>query len=220
MRIKWLGHACFKLDFGGLKVITDPYDETVGYSLPLGDADLVTVSHDHFDHNHVAGVSGSPEVLSGPGSKEARILAKADLKVTGFPSFHDAEGGKRRGSNTIFRFQAPDLTLVHLGDLGHLPGQELVSELAGADVLLIPVGGTFTLDAAGAEQTVNLLKPKVVIPMHYKTDALKFDLAGVDDFARRFSNVKDIGEAEITLEAKNLPETGATLVYILDYARK
>jgi L-ascorbate metabolism protein UlaG (beta-lactamase superfamily) len=178
MEITWFGHACFKLlSSSGLSIITDPFDETVGYDIPNEQADIVTVSHQHFDHNYVQGVQGTPEVIS----KVGNFYVK-DIPIKGVKSYHDDKGGSKRGINIIYVVEIDGIKVCHLGDLGHILAQEQVEQIGNIDVLLIPVGGTYTIDAHAAAGVILSLKPSIVIPMHYKTDRINFPIDGVDKF--------------------------------------
>ena len=134
MEITWYGHSCFRLRDRKATVVTDPYDKSIGYSLPRIRADIVTLSHDHPHHTYVRGVKGDPKVISGPGEYEVK-----GVFITGIPTFHDKKKGSVRGRNTVFLFDFDDLTVCHLGDLGHVPTQSQVELLNDIDVLLIPV---------------------------------------------------------------------------------
>lgn len=221
MRIRWLGHACFRLETGtGLVVVTDPYDETVGYTFPETAADVVTVSHDHFDHNHVQAVAGHPLILRGAGEHSLDGLdprKTEGVQIRGVASFHDAVGGRQRGGNTIFCFTLEGMRVVHLGDLGHqlTPAQQ--AEIGPVDVLLVPVGGTYTLDAAGAAQVVEQLRPRVVIPMHYRTKALSFPLAPVDDFLRGKAGVERLHQTTLEITADGLSSFHSPRTVVLEY---
>lgn len=185
MKIKWLGHACFLITTtGGIRIVTDPFNEEVGYPLPHVEADIITVSHQHFDHSAVSVVGGRPQVVEGPG--EHRLEG---VSVRGVSTFHDKEEGRKRGTNTVFVIAVDGLNVCHLGDLGHLLSPEQVSLIGPVDVLLIPVGGTYTIDAWEAAETVAALRPRVVIPMHYKTDYINFPITGVDEFTGNFKQV-------------------------------
>ncbi len=217
MRIKWYGHACFLLDWGEVQVLTDPFDQTVGYPLPSEQVDFITVSHEHYDHNHTAGVPGEPTVFRGPGEQTHAELSKIGLRVTGFPSFHDPEQGTLRGANTIFRFTHHNLVVVHLGDLGEDLSESLVEEIGSVDILLVPVGGTYTLDAQGAYEVVQTLRPKVVIPMHYHTPVLKFELAKVTEFTRLFPQAEEVSGSEITIVGSELVASNEPKIIRLNY---
>ena len=212
MKIRWLGHACFLLTSdSGLRIITDPYTAGVfglDYAPPSETADLVTVSHDHADHNNVAAVKGNPRVVQGVGTQQAR-----DIQFRGVASAHDRSSGKERGSNTIFCFALDGINVCHLGDLGHDLSDQTVADIGKVDVLLIPVGGNFTIDAAAADRVCEKLAPKVVIPMHFKNDRCPaFPVAGADDFTRRRQQVRAIADSEVELKKEELPATTETVV--------
>ncbi|HAG11458.1 MAG TPA: MBL fold metallo-hydrolase [Desulfotomaculum sp.] len=178
MKISWLGHACFLIrSIDGTAIITDPFDDSVGYPQPRAAADLITVSHQHFDHNAVEMVSGKPRVIQTAG--EHRVNG---LKITGIPCYHDNAKGSLRGKNLIFVFEEDGFRVCHLGDLGHIPDQKLLGEIGNIDVLLIPVGGLYTIDASEAKEVISLITPSYVVPMHYKTPHLKLPISPVDNF--------------------------------------
>lgn len=185
MDIRWLGHACFLLQSeDGTRVLTDPFDETVGYPQPIRAVDIVTVSHQHFDHNAVERLPGSPEIVEGPGEQRHR-----GITFTGISTYHDGLKGAIRGSNTIFAIEIDGVRIAHMGDLGHLLTEKQAEALGAVDVLLLPVGGTFTIDADEARQTLEQLKPSITVPMHYKTRYIDFPITGVDMFTRHFRDV-------------------------------
>ncbi len=214
MKIKWVGHACFLIEGKEGWVMTDPYGESIPYRPPDYTADVITVSHDHFDHNAVERVKGSPTVIRGEGTHSA-----AGIHFQGIASFHDESGGTKRGANTIFAFEMEGLKMAHLGDLGEALSDEQVAALTEVEVLFVPVGGHFTI---GPDEAAALVKKlpnlKVVIPMHFKTDRLgdNFPIATVDNFARKVQNVKRIGSSEVILSRESLPAQQE--VWILDYA--
>jgi len=178
VKISWLGHSCFKIeDDSGRVAVTDPFDESVGYPAPRVRADVVTVSHEHYDHNNVKALRGDPAVVRGIGERSA-----AGIEFEGIASYHDDRGGKLRGKNTIFCFEMDGIRVCHLGDLGHQLGEKEAVALGEVDVLMIPVGGTFTLDAEGAKKVVGQIKPKIVLPMHFKTPVLTFEIDSADRF--------------------------------------
>jgi L-ascorbate metabolism protein UlaG (beta-lactamase superfamily) len=180
MRIFWRGHSCFHIVAeDGPSILTDPFDEAVGYVLPQVEADIVTVSHNHHDHNNVAAVIGRPAVVRGPGRHS--VLG---VEFMGHVAYHDHAHGKLRGSNTIFCFQLDGIRFCHLGDLGHALSEREVSAIGPVDVLFIPVGGIYTIDAAGAHEVEKQLHPRIVLPMHYQTEALTFELDSVDNFIK------------------------------------
>jgi len=203
VKIKWLGHACFLVtSAGGLKVITDPYavGGGINYSPIKDTADVVVVSHDHSDHNNVAAVQGKPEVIKGAGTKTAK-----GIQFKGIATSHDTSQGTQRGSNTVFCFTIDDLKLCHLGDLGHALTQAQVTEIGAVDILFVPVGGFFTIDATSANQVCDQLKPKAVIPMHFKTPKCGYAIAGVEDFLRGKKNVRKTMASEVEFQRGKLP---------------
>ncbi|MBN2209369.1 MAG: MBL fold metallo-hydrolase [Candidatus Coatesbacteria bacterium] len=206
MKIKWLGHSAFAITASdGTTVLTDPYrpgafDGAIEYGPIRGSFDVVTVSHKHADHDGVEGLAGSPTVLDAPGRKKIK-----GVEIEGLASFHDKAGGKQRGQNTIFSIKIDGLKVCHLGDLGHIPDEALLSKLGDVDVLLTPVGGTFTLDAAEAWRVVEKIKPQVVIPMHFKTPKVAFDLARVERFTAGKPDVVQAGSSEVEFTRETLP---------------
>jgi L-ascorbate metabolism protein UlaG (beta-lactamase superfamily) len=198
MKLKWLGHSCFLITSEtGLRIITDPYSTVNGinYSPVNEAADIVTVSHDHLDHNNIAAVRGKPEVITGSGTKTAK-----EIQFKGIASHHDESKGKERGANTIFCFTVDGIRLCHLGDLGHELSREEIAQIGNADVLFIPIGGFFTIDARVATKVADGLKPKVIIPMHYKTPQCDFPITGVEDFLTGKKNVKKLNTSEMATE--------------------
>jgi len=210
MDITWLGHSCFKIKGSHATVITDPFSPELGYKLGKTTARIVTVSHQHPGHCYEQGVGGQPRVVKGPGEYEI-----SGVLIIGVATFHDGERGKKRGKNTAYLMEIDDVSVCHLGDLGHVLTGEQVEEIDNVDVLLLPVGGVSTINAAKAAEVVRQLEPKVVIPMHYKTPALKKELEPVDKF------LKEIGAKELTplpklsVSKSNLPPS--TQVFLLDY---
>ncbi len=204
MRIEWLGHACFLITASdGTRILTDPYDASVGYKLPEVEADIVTVSHDHFDHNHVQAVKGSPEVVKGPGKHSVK-----GIEFNGVATFHDEAGGAKRGPNTVFVFEVDGIKVCHLGDLGHVLTPDMVSQIGEVDVLLIPVGGFYTIGPEEAWKVVEQLNPKVVIPMHFYVDVMDrstFPIERVDAFTSGKPNVREVGESFVELTKEALP---------------
>ena len=208
MKIKWLGHACFMITSDtGTKLITDPYqpNEVLTYGEIKESADIVTVSHDHLDHSNVAAVSGSPEVVTGTTEIKG-------IEFKGIPCYHDDAGGRLRGKNTIFCFEVDGVRVCHLGDLGHQLSDKQVSEIGTIDILLIPVGGYFTIDAKAATQVCNQLKPKVIIPMHWNNKWSIPEIANVDEFLRGKGDVSRLSASEVEFKQGELPATTQIIV--------
>jgi len=216
MKVKWLGHAAFLITSDeGTKIITDPYQPGM-FGLDYGKineaADIVVVSHDHADHNYVQGVPGKPQVVKGSGSHKAK-----GIEFKGIPSYHDAGKGKERGQNNIFCFTVSGVKVCHMGDLGHTLSEREAAEIGNVDVLLIPVAGTYTVDAAAANKIVEHIKPRVVIPMHFKTDKCpNFPVTDVNPFLAGKTNVKVMNTTEVEFKKEQLPKT--TQIVVLKHA--
>jgi len=194
MRIRWLGQASFSIRTSdGTTVRTDPFDESLG--LPVSDepADVVTVSHGHFDHNAVHLVPGEPEVVDRAGTREVR-----GITFVGTQTFHDEAKGAKRGDNIIFRFKLDGVTVCHAGDLGHVLLAHQVEEIGKVDVLMVPVGGFYTIDAKEADEVVRLLRPRVVVPMHYKLPGMSLPIDDAKPFLKGKTNVRKADELEVT----------------------
>ncbi|SHH41767.1 L-ascorbate metabolism protein UlaG, beta-lactamase superfamily [Caloranaerobacter azorensis DSM 13643] len=212
MKVKYLGHACFKITTNkGIRIMTDPFDETVGYEIPRDEVDIVTTSHDHFDHNYIKGPTGDFEVVN----KVGNFYVK-DVPITGIATYHDKHQGSERGSNVVYIFTIGDLRVCHLGDLGHIPDSKQIEAIGKVDVLMIPVGGVYTIDADEAKEVVDLINPKIVIPMHYKTEHLKFELGSLDKFTKYFSNVEKVNSQEIEIN-KDVISNAEKKVIVLRY---
>jgi L-ascorbate metabolism protein UlaG (beta-lactamase superfamily) len=212
MKIQWLGHACFLITSDdGTRIITDPYEPGafgLGYDPVGAEADIVTVSHDHADHNDVGAVKGKPQVVSGAGSHEAK-----GVRFKGVPTYHDPSSGSQRGANVMFCFALDGVNVCHVGDLGHDLDDRAVTEAGPIDVLLIPVGGNFTIDAAEANRVCERLKPKIIIPMHFQNERCpNFPVKGVDDFVAMRPAVKRLDGSEVTVRKEDLPAAVETVV--------
>jgi L-ascorbate metabolism protein UlaG (beta-lactamase superfamily) len=200
MKITWFGQACFLVESGGVTIVTDPYDSKIGLTLPKDlRADVVTISHQHMDHNNVSAVGGNPTVIMASGATEIK-----GITFTGIDSFHDNEGGAKRGKNIIFKFTVPEktsgntdvsggkesiVTCAHLGDLGHVLDDNQLKQLGigTIDILMIPVGGSYTISATEAVEIVHQIQPKIVIPMHYGVKGLGFPLDPVELFTEKMT---------------------------------
>ncbi len=172
IRLEYLGHSAFLLEAEGLKMLMDPYSPQVGYGNLEVEADLVTVSHEHMDHNYTAAAPGARVIRGlapdGLGWEDVS-LSEGNVTISGLATYHDDASGKLRGRNMAFIFDLGGIRLVHLGDLGHILGEGDVEKIGPVDVLLIPVGGHYTIDAAEAKKVMEQLSPSIVIPMHYQT---------------------------------------------------
>jgi L-ascorbate metabolism protein UlaG (beta-lactamase superfamily) len=168
MKIKWFGHSCFRLTAeNGTKIVMDPYHNMLGYKLPEIDAHIVTTSHDHGDHNNVGAVKGDFVHI-----KDSGVFSQEGIGIKGVQTFHDNVSGTKRGKNIVFNINIDGLNVCHCGDLGHLLSVEQIKEIGKVDILLLPIGGRAVLDAGRAKQVMEQLNPTVVVPMHYRTNAL------------------------------------------------
>lgn len=209
MIIKWLGHASFLLESAGIKLLTDPFNVEIGYQLYKDNVDIVTVSHEHWDHNAVDTISGNPRVI-----RETGLSTIDGINILGISSFHDKKQGQERGNNIIFKISSENLDILHLGDLGHVLTDRQLMEVGNADILLVPVGGRYTVDAEAAYQIVEQLQPSIIIPMHFLTpDVSLKELAPVEAFTAKFPRVIKKPFLEISKEAL----TPEAKVIVLDY---
>ena len=209
MKIKWLGHASFLITTDKhTRIITDPYGKYDGLNYaPIDEtADIVLVSHQHGDHCG-GKVGGKPQQIDKTGGTTAK-----GIEFRGIASQHDQSGGKERGSNIIFCFAADGLNICHMGDLGHLLSDQQVQEIGEVDIVMIPVGGFFTIDAIEATQVCDQIKPKIIIPMHVSNSKCAFPIASVDDFLQGKTNVQKAGGSELELAKDALPQTAQIIV--------
>jgi len=217
MKIKWYGHASFLLTSDqGTKIITDPYEPggfggAIAYGPIPDEADIVLVSHDHADHNYVQGLRGKPQVIKGNRSHKAK-----GMEFKGISAFHDGRKGSERGPNTIFCFSLDGVNLCHLGDLGHVLSEQEARQIGSVDVLLMPVGGVYTIDPTQAAQTAQAINPKIIIPMHFKTPHCGFPLANAEDFTSGKAGVRTIKGSEVEIKKEKLPQ--ATEIIVLQPA--
>ena len=182
MDVTWLGQSCFRLRGKNAAVVTDPYPPTLGLRLPRQEAEVVTVSHDHENHSYMQAVREGAFEISGPGEYEI-----AGVSVIGFPTFHDAEKGAKRGRNTVYLIEIDDVRICHLGDLGHALDDADAETVASVDVLLVPVGGKTAMSAVQAAEVVRQLEPRFVVPMHYATPGVKVELESVERFLKEMA---------------------------------
>jgi len=213
MKITWVGHACFLIDGREARILTDPFDEEVPYTFVESSVDIVTVSHAHFDHNAVHRVPGDHEVIDSVGD-----LDVSGVPVQGIASFHDDEGGARRGPNVLYRFVVEGIPIAHLGDLGSPLDSVQRAALEDVEILFAPVGGHFTIDAAQAAEIVRSLPNlRLVIPMHFKTERIDdWPIETVEPFEEMMDNVRRIGASTVEVTRESLPKQ--LEVWILDHA--
>lgn len=210
MEIVWLGHSCFRLKSREAVVITDPFGAgasdqqtaPAGPSLGKLTADVVTVSHHHSNHDNSAAIGGNPHVIDGPGEYEVKGVV-----VTGVRTYHDAEHGKTRGKNTSYLIEMDDLVVCHLGDIGHVLNAAQVEAMSRVDILLIPVGGGATINAAQAAEVISLVEPKIIIPMHFRLPGSTSELEPVDRFLREMGVTNAEPQPKLVVVASALPES-------------
>lgn len=184
MDIKYLGHSSFQIKTKTATVVTDPFDAKIGLKFPKVEADIVTVSHQHDDHNKSEQVGGDRLIVDWPGEYE-----KQGVRVTGFRAFHDKSKGADRGEVTMFKIEADGLSILHVGDLGHTLTEEFTAQIGAVDILMVPVGGFYTVDAGEASEVAKKLEAGIVIPMHYNNEKLDQKVFGqltpIDDFLKK-----------------------------------
>ena len=202
MRIEWIGHACFRMTAqDGTTVITDPYDESVGIDMIELKADLITMSHEHHDHNETSMIVGDPVIARGP-----QLASVGSVTARAVNSWHDDAQGKLRGFNTVRIFTMDGLKIVHMGDQGCMPDEDVLEAIADADVMLIPVGGKYTVDAAGAKAIIERTKPACVIPMHVKTKRCPYPIAKVDAFLAAMGAQNAVPVAKLDITKDTVPQ--------------
>ena len=216
MKVKWLGHASFLITAeNGTKIINDPYKtgDTLEYDEIKETADIITVSHDHFDHNYVETITGNFEVV-----KETKKVK--DISFKGIHSYHDDSDGSQRGGNTIFCFKVDGVLVCHLGDLGHPLRGNVITEIGRPDVLLIPVGGNYTIGSEEASEVIRYMFPRNVIPMHYNNERCPdFPVASVDEFLKRKPRITRMNDSEVEFKNEPVPEQGWSPKFATDLTK-
>ncbi len=210
MDINWYGQSMFKLKGKSTTVVIDPYNPSMLELKPLKEIEsqVVLISHSHPDHNYVKAIVDNPMIIEGPGEYEI-----SGISIVGVQTYHDTEKGAQRGKNTVYNVNIDGINVVHLGDLGHLLTEEDVSQIGNVDILLVPVGGNYTINAEDAAKVVSQLEPKIVIPMHYKFDDLKLEIEGVDPFLKEMGAESVTPSPKLTVSKDKLP--GETQVILL-----
>ncbi|PJE69583.1 MAG: MBL fold metallo-hydrolase [Candidatus Staskawiczbacteria bacterium CG10_big_fil_rev_8_21_14_0_10_38_10] len=214
-KITWAGQSCFQINFssaknGSINIVIDPFDETIGLKPPSFPADILLVTHDHHDHNNVKAVKGEPFVIKGPGEYEVK-----GVHINGILAFHDDQQGKEKGENVIYVIEAEDMKICHLGDLGQRQlTDEQLEKIGSVDILMIPVGGTFTISAKEAQKIISQIEPKIVIPMHYLLPKLKVKLDDVDKFSKVMGKNSMEAQDKFSVKASVLPKEGMEIVIL------
>ena len=217
MQIIWKGQSCFQITAQveknlNINLVLDPFSEEIGLGTPKLEADILLITHSHSDHNNKKAVTSSKEntgffVIDGPGEYDLN-----GVFVQGISSWHDEKEGKERGNNTIFTMDVEDLRICHLGDIWQKElTEKQVEEIGEVDILMIPVGGTYTVDAKGAAKIISQIEPKIVIPMHFQIPKLKVKIDGVDDFLKVMGVKAEESQAKISIKKKDLPEEGVKI---------
>lgn len=207
MTISWYGQSCFRLESKGVSVLIDPFSKEIGLRPPRLNDNIFLVSHEHYDHNNVEGVSPEQFVIRGPGEYE-----KSGIHIEGIMSYHDNTQGTQRGLNTIYLIRMEDMRLCHLGDLGQSKLiDEQIEAIGDVDILFIPVGGKYTIDGKEAAEVVKQIEPKIIVPMHYKVPGLNIDIDGPQKFLKEIG-IKPEEVESYRIAAKNLPTEEVKLV--------
>jgi L-ascorbate metabolism protein UlaG (beta-lactamase superfamily) len=213
MHITWHGQSFFQIQTSQNKgeqvsLLIDPFDEGIGLRSPSMGADILLISHDHYDHNNKKAARGTPFLIEGPGEYEIK-----DIFIQGISSFHDAVEGKQRGSNTIYTIEIEDMKICHMGDFGQKElTPEQLEKIGDVDILMIPVGGVYTINAKEASRIISEIEPSIVIPMHYHIPKLKIKLDGVDKFLKEFGRKSVVPQPKLLIKKKDLPEETKVVV--------
>jgi L-ascorbate metabolism protein UlaG (beta-lactamase superfamily) len=211
LEVTWYGQSMFSIKSRDLTVVVDPTAPETGYRYDPVPADVVLVTHQHFDHGYTAGVTGDPEIISESGTFDV-----GSVKVQGFDSFHDGVRGSERGPNVIYTWEQAGLRLGHFGDLGETPAPDIVKGLLDLDIAMIPVGGVFTIDGEQAVRLIGDIGPHIVFPMHYGTAEGAIPLDPVDGFTAQFKGtVREISERPLEVSRDSIP--AGTEVWVLPY---
>ena len=211
MKFTWITHSCFKIRLeSGLELLFDPFNNEIGYEPIDLTTDILFVSHQHFDHNYVECVKGDYVLMDKPGEYQVK-----DVKITGFPSVHDHHGGANRGDNIIFKIEAEGMSIMHMGDVGCIPTAEEFEAFGHVDVLMIPVGGFYTVDANEALEICKRINPNIILPMHYKTLYLEMPIAPVFEFtdaAGKYFDRSRLGANNFSITKDNLKKRTRIIV--------
>ncbi|PIY68806.1 hypothetical protein COY90_03960 [Candidatus Roizmanbacteria bacterium CG_4_10_14_0_8_um_filter_39_9] len=205
MEIKYLGHSSFFIKTKDAKIVMDPFDpKIVGLKFPKIEADIVTVSHHHKDHDQTGSITGTPLILDWPGQFE-----KKGVRVWGFGTYHDKTKGSERGANTMFKFESEGVSVLHCGDLGQMLDDAFLEEVGDVDVLLVPVGGFYTIDATEAIELIKKVEPSIVVPMHYNKgdwDVSNKELAPLSDFLKKIGSEGSVPVDKLVIKREDLEE--------------
>jgi L-ascorbate metabolism protein UlaG (beta-lactamase superfamily) len=213
MQIIWHGQACFQIISSQgrnhqVNIIIDPFDESLGLRVPKLEADILLVTHQHYDHNNIKAVSANPVLVSGPGEYEIK-----EVFIQGIPSFHDAVRGKERGPNTIYTIESEEIRLCHLGDLGQKElTSDQIEQIGQVDILMIPIGGVYTISAKEAVKVMSQIEPNIIIPMHYQIPKLKLKLDGLDKFLKTMGIKSITPLPKLSIKKKDIAPEEAKII--------
>ncbi len=216
MNITWYGQSCFKIEEKinnvNVSLITDPFSSSIGLKVPKMEADLVSISHDHDDHNNFPAVSGQneslPVVIDRPGEYEIK-----NIFATGIGSYHDDKHGAELGKSVMFHFNMGGIKLLHLGDLGTVLSDNQLEKIGEVDILFVPIGGKWTLDSAKASAVVRQIEPRIVIPMHYAIDGLNMELDSVEKFKKEMGGKVEV-LPKLKISSRDLPVDEVKLIIL------
>ena len=208
MTITWFGHSCFRLENKEGSLLIDPFSEEIGLRPPRIKDSIVLTTHAHYDHNNLEGLPEGSFLIKGPGEYEVK-----GIFVKGIQSFHDKNQGQERGLNAIYAIRFEEINVCHLGDLGQDKlSEEQIEKIGDADILMIPVGGVYTINYKEAVGIISEIEPKIVIPMHYKVPGLKIDIDGPEKFLKEMSLTPEKIDKVYRIQKKNLPAEEMKLV--------
>lgn len=209
MQITRIGHSCFKIQNNDATLLIDPFSEAIGLPMPKISADILLSTHDHYDHANIEAVRGNPFIINTPGEYEIK-----DFFIYGIPSFHDNSEGKERGSNLIFLIEVEGIRIAHLGDFGQDSlTEEQLKKLEGVDILMVPIGGVYTIDAKVAAEIISEIEPRLIIPMHYFEKGLKIKIDDVEKFKKEMGNKIEVMD-KLKIKKKELPEEDTRVVIL------
>lgn len=215
MIITWYGYSCFKIQTRPQRgseevtIFTDPFDKSIGLKPPQGNADIVLISHSHSDHNNSSTLKGEPFIIDACGEYSVK-----EVLIEGIQAYHDQEKGALRGLNNIYTIQSEDLNICHLGDLGHILTEDQIEEIGDVDVLMIPIGGKYTLNAKEAEKVIGQIDPKIIIPMHYKLPGLNLDIDDKEVFAKEVGLEMENGISKFTFKNTDIKDIQNKVIFM------
>lgn len=215
MQIQWFGQSFFKIQGKAIEdiiIAIDPFNDSYGLKVPKFQADILMISHDHNDHNNTKAIMGNPFIINGPGEYETKGVI-----INGIPAYHDDKNGQERGQITMYKFNFENFNIAHLSDLGHQLNNEQISQLGTVDILMVPVGGQFTIDAKTAHKVITDIEPRIIIPMHYHLSGLKFksgkNLDSLESFLKEAGYKSEVTD-KLKIAAKDLPQEETKIIIL------